>query len=115
MTKTEVQEFVKQTMEASSCCQEAKDACAAYLSAVGTEDEKAKAEALVKELKEDVGDIDGCIDFLGSDLAKQIYGDGQPAALAGAQKAKAAGEKYCVCPACQAGSKVIENAEAIVG
>lgn len=31
-----------------------------------------------------------------------------------AKKAKAAGEKYCMCPACQAGGKVLDNADAIL-
>ena len=109
MAEAEVQDYVKKTMEAPSCCPEAKRAAADYLAAVGTPEEK--AAALITELKEDVGDIDGCIGFYESDAAKQIFGDGQAEALAGA---KAAGEKYCVCPACQAGSKVIENAEAIL-
>lgn len=115
MTKAEVQEYVKKTMEAGTICEEAKKACEEYLAAVGTADEKAKAAALVEELKEDVGDIDGCIAFYESDIAKQIFGDQLPAALDGAKKAKAAGEKYCVCPACQAGSKVLENAAEILG
>lgn len=115
MTKAEVQEYVKKTMEAGSCCEEAKKACEEYLAAVGTADEKVKAAALVKELKEDVCDIDGCIAFYESDMAKQIFGDQQPAALEGAKAAKAAGEKYCVCPACQAGSKVLDNADVILG
>ena len=37
-----------------------------------------------------------------------------PAALEAAKKAKAAGEKYCMCPACQAGGKVLDNADAIL-
>lgn len=114
MTKAEVQEYVKKTMEAPTCSQEAKDACADYLAAVGTKEEKVKAEALVAELKEDVGDIDGCIAFYESDMAKQFLGDKLPEALAGAKAAKAAGEKYCVCPACQAGSRVLENADVIL-
>lgn len=114
MTKAEVQEYVKKTMEASSCSQEAKDACATYLASVGTDNEKLEAQALICELKEDVGDIDSCISFYESDTAKQIFGDQLPAALEGAKKAKAAGEKYCVCPACQAGSKVIEHADVLL-
>ena len=115
MTKSEVQGLVRETMMAPSVSPEAKAACADYLAAIGTEEEKAKAEALVAELKEDVGDIDGCIDFLGTDIAKQIYGDALDGVLAGAKAEKAAGGKYCVCPACQAGSKVVENAEALLG
>ncbi len=114
MTKSEIQEYVKKTMEAPSCSQEAKDACAKYLEAIGTNSEKAEAEALIAELKEDVCDIDGCISFYESEAAKQIFGDQLPAALEGAKKAKAAGEKYCVCPACQAGGKVLDNANVLL-
>lgn len=114
MTKTGVQEYVKKEMEAPSFCPEAKAACEAYLTAVGTANEKKKAEALVEELKEDVCDIDDCIGFYGTDMANEIYGDQLPAALEAAKKAKAAGEKYCMCPACQAGGKVLDNADAIL-
>ena len=115
MTKAEILELVKVTMTASSCCPEAKAACADYLAAVGTEDEKTKAEILIAELKEDLTDIDACIDFLGTDFAKQIYGDSLDAVLAQSKAVKAAGEKYCVCPACQAGSKIVENADVLLG
>ena len=53
-------------------------------------------------LEESITDIDGCISFLESDMGKQIYGDAQPQAVAGAKEAKAKGDTICTCAACPA-------------
>ncbi len=110
MTKAEYKETVQKIMEAPSCCPEAKAACQAYLDAAGTDQESAAARALVQELKEDVCSIDDCIAFLESDMGKEIYGDGQAAAVKGAKESKAAGGKYCTCPACSNGAIILDNA-----
>ena len=114
MKKEEVIAKIRELVAAPTVCDEAKAAGEAYLKAVGTADEKASAKALIDELKEDVGTIDSCIAFYKSDIGKQIYGDTVPAQIAAAEKAKAAGERYCMCPACQAGGPILDNAEAIL-
>lgn len=114
MTKEEVIAKVKELVAAPTICDEAKEVGEKYLAAVGTADEKALAKALIEELKEDVGSIDSCIEFYKSDIGKQIYGDKVPAQIEAAGKAKAAGERYCLCPACQAGGLILDNADAIL-
>lgn len=114
MTKEEVIAKVKELVAAPTVCPEAKEAGEKYLKAVGTADEKESARALIQELKEDVGDIDSCIAFCKSDFGKQIYGDQVSAQIEAAEKAKAAGERWCLCPACQAGGPVLDNADLIL-
>ena len=99
---------VEEMIAAPSCCQEVKDAANEWLATYDNGNtNQAAAKKLIETLEESVGDIDGCIGFLSSDFAKQIYGDGQPAALAAAQEAKANGEKVCTCGACQAGAQIL--------
>ena len=65
---------------------------------------------LVDELKEDVLGIDDLIAFAGSEEGKNVFGaEGAAAMKSDAEKAKAAGEKYCTCPACQAGGKILDH------
>lgn len=114
MSKEEVIAKIRELVAAPTICPEAKEAGEKYLAAVGTADEKAAARALIEELKEDVGTIDDCLGFYHSDVAPQIFGDALPGQIEAAEKAKAAGEKYCICPACQAGGPVLDNAEVIL-
>lgn len=111
MTKTEVKENVKKMMTAGSCCPEAKAVGEAYLKAADTDKEHAAAEALLQELKEDVTTIDEIIGFIQTDDAKQAFGEAQAAGmLDAAKKSKAAGGKWCICDACQAGGALLDHA-----
>ena len=59
--------------------------------------------------------IDGLIGFAGSEHAKHIFGEeGAQKLLAHAQEVKAAGGKYCDCPACAAGAVLLENRELLL-
>ena len=50
------------------------------------------------------------ITFARSDMGRKLLGAEQAAKMAALGKdLKAKGEKYCFCPACQAGSKIYEN------
>ena len=80
-----------------------------YLNAVGKADEKEKFDKYIEYLKGSVSSIDACIGFLASDMGKQIYGDKRDEALKFAEDKKAAGEKVCTCPACQAGDVILKN------
>ncbi len=115
MTKQEAIEEVKKLVAAPSVCPEAKAAGEAYLKAVGTDGEKAAAEALLKELAEDVTSVDDLIALTESEHGVKIFGaDGAKALKEQAEKAKAAGGKYCVCPACQSGGALLDNREALL-
>ena len=86
-----------------SACKEVKEAAQNYLDAAGTEKEADAATAYVKELEADIMPIDGLISFAGSDMGAQVFGaDGAKKILAHAEEIKAAGAKYCDCPACAA-------------
>lgn len=61
----------------------------------------------IKEAQEDVCSIDDYLGFVGSAAAKNIFGDALPGMIEAGQKAKAAGEKHCLCDACQNGAKII--------
>ena len=99
---------VIEMMEAPSCCAELKEAAQAWLDTYDDGNANQEpARKLIAVLEESVGDIDGCIAFLGSDFAKQIYGDAQPAALAAAEEAKRNGRKVCTCKACDLGAQVL--------
>ena len=105
---------VKEVMDAYSCCAELKEACRKYLDAVGTDGQKAAAEALIAELKEDVQPLAGVREFFASEAGAQGFGAEQAAKMtAMADEKLAAGETICFCPACQAGHAVLENQEAL--
>ena len=65
----------------------------------------------MQEIREDVATIEHVIEFFESPQAKQIFGAEQARAMAEhAHAVKAAGGKWCDCPACTAGLKILDNA-----
>lgn len=104
--KAKVQELVN----AATVCPEAKAAGEAYLAAYGTPKQADAAKALIAELKEDVGSIDNAIAFGSSERGRQILGDNAEGFVKAAKASKAAGGKYCVCPACKAGGEILDHA-----
>lgn len=115
MNKIELTRTVKEMIAAPSCCRELKDAGQNYLNALGTDAEKAATAALLQELKDDVSTLDQTIPFFESELGTQIFGAERARAMAAhACEIKAQGAKWCDCPACAAGVKILENASALV-
>lgn len=105
MTKQEIIEKVNELIAAPMCNPELRKAAEDYLK---SQDEKNRA-ALVKKLEENVCSIDETIGFASSDAGKNIFGVEQAANMVKlGNELKAKGEKYCFCPACQAGSKIWE-------
>ena len=112
MTKQELIKTAKTLIAAPSCCQPLKAAAQAWIDAVGTAGEKAAADALLAELKEDVCTIDDVIPFFESPRAVQYFGEEKAKELAAvAHKTKADGGKWCICAACAAGAKLLENSD----
>ena len=109
MTVNEKKELVNAVISSHTACPELKKACELYLAALGTENEKASAEALIAELNEDVNSIDDTLNFLKSDIAKNIVGDKLDLLLAEALNAKANGVTVCTCDGCQAGFAILEK------
>jgi hypothetical protein len=114
MSTDKVAEKIKELIAAPTCCAELKTVAQEYLAAVGTANEKVAGKKLVAELGEDVETIDELIEFLSSERGAQILGnDAAASMLAQAKKVKAAGGKYCFCPACTAGKALLDMRDEI--
>ena len=106
--KKEVMNYVvgktHELMEAPSCSKEAKDAAQAWLDAVGTEKEAEETKKYIEELEADIMPVDNLIAFAESEMGAKVFGGAEAAkGVAEHGKAiKAAGAKYCDCPACAA-------------
>ncbi len=110
MNKQEILAKVNELIAAPSVCAPLKSAAQAYIKA----QDKPTADALVKALAENVNSIDETIALCESDMGKQIFGADIASAMAKkGHELKAAGEKFCFCPACQAGSVIYEHREAL--
>ena len=110
MNKQEILAKVNELIAAPTVCAPLKAAAEAYVKA----QDKATADALVKALAENVNSIDETIGFAASDMGKKIFGEETAAFMVKkGNEVKAAGGKYCFCPACQAGSAIYEHKEAL--
>ena len=111
MNKNEMIRTVKEMIAAPSCCPELKAAGEKWLAAVGTAEEKSAGAALLAEVKENVSAIEHTIEFFESETAARIFGAEKAKAMAAhAREVKANGAKWCDCPVCAAGVKIMENA-----
>ncbi len=109
--KEYVIEKVKEMMSAHSCCAEAKAAAQAWLDAIGTDREAEQAKNLIAELEEDLMPIDQLIAFAESEAGAGVFGDKAAEVAEHAKAVKAAGGKYCDCPACAAVEAVLARKE----
>lgn len=110
MKKSELIQTVNTMIAAPSCCQELKAAGQKWLDAVGTDRENAAWSALLAEVKEDVCTLEETIPFFESELGTQIFGPEKARALAAhAREIRAQGAKWCDCPACAAGVKILDS------
>ena len=112
----EVLDFVvKKThelMDAASCSSEAKAAAQVWLDAVGTDREAAETAKYSAELEADIVTVDGLISFAQSEAGASVFGaDNAKNIAAHAREIKAAGAKYCDCPACAAVEAILEKKE----
>ena len=101
---------VEQLIALPGCCAELKAAAQNWLDTYGdTNANQAAAAAFIKELEEDILPVDDCIEFLGSDHAKQLFGDKAEGMLAHMKQIKAEGAVHCDCPACSLASEILEK------
>lgn len=111
--KKEVLDFVaeksKELMAAPSCSQEAKDAAQAWLDAVGTDSEAEETRKYLAELEEDIVTVDGLIAFAKSEAGAKVFGADAPGVAKHGEEIKAAGAKYCDCPACAAVEAILSK------
>ena len=104
-----VVEKSKELMSASTCSSEAKAAAQAWLDAVGTDRE-------AEELEADIMPIDGLIGFAESEHGAQVFGADKALEVAAhAREIKAAGAKYCDCPACAAVEAILDKKDILLG
>ena len=107
MTK-EVQQYViersKELIAAATACQEVKDAAQKGIDSVGTENEAEETRKYIEELEADIVTVDGLISFAESEMGAKVFGGEEQAkgVAAHGREIKAAGAKYCDCPACAA-------------
>lgn len=116
----EVRDFViektKDLMAAHSCSAEAKAAAQAWLDAAGTEKEAEETARYIEELEADIMPVDNLIAFAESEMGAKVFG-GEEAAKGVAEhgrQIKAAGAKYCDCPACAAVEAILAKKDRIL-
>ena len=113
--KKEVLDFVveksKELMAAPTCSQEARDAAKAWLDAAGTDREAEETKKYIAELEADIMPVDNLIAFAESEMGAKVFGGAEAAkGVAEHGKAiKAAGAKYCDCPACAAVEAILSK------
>lgn len=117
----EVREYIadksKELMAAFSCSQEAKDAAQKWLDAAGTEKEAEETKAYIAELEADIVTVDGLISFAESEMGAKVFGGEEKAkgVAAHGRELKAAGAKYCDCPACAAVEAILAKKDEMLG
>ncbi len=110
-----VVEKTKELIDAPTCSSETKEAAKKWLDAVGTENEAAETKNYIAELEEDIMPIDNLIAFAGSDAGAQVFGaDNARNVAAHAREIKAAGAKYCDCPACALVEVILDKKDALL-
>lgn len=110
-----IREVIEAMINAPTCYSELKNAGQEYLDSIGKENEKEVAKKLIAETEADIELIDDVLQFFESDKGKAFFGEDQAAALAKkAREVKAAGGKYCFCPACTAGLELLERKDEIL-
>ncbi|MDO4545949.1 MAG: molecular chaperone Hsp90 [Bacillota bacterium] len=103
-------EKTKALMEAPTCSPETKEAAQSWLDAVGTDKEQAETKSYIQELEADIMPIDQLIGFAGSEAGAEYFGAETAAGIvAHAEEIKAAGAKYCDCPACAIVAEILEK------
>lgn len=114
-TLSYVVEKTHELMDAVTCSAETKEAAKAWLSAVGTENEADQTKKYVAELEEDIMPVDNLIAFAQSDAGAHVFGaDHAKVVAAHAKDIKAAGAKYCDCPACAAVEAILEKKDLLI-
>lgn len=115
-TRKFVEEKTQEILKASSCCPELKEMAEKWLAAEGTSEEEKVTIEYLQELSEDVLPIDALIAFASSEKGEEVFGAEQAKAMAEqGVKAKEAGAKHCICPACTAGGAILDKKEEILG
>lgn len=115
MNQEVLKELIEKTEElknASTCCQEVKDAAQTWLEALGSDQEVEATTAYFNVLEENIVCIDDLIALAGSEKGIQYFGAETAKNIETHAKAiKANGAIYCDCPACSAVAAMLEKKE----
>lgn len=116
-TRNYVTEKTKELMAAFSCGKEAKEAAQAWLDAAGTDREKEETAKYVAELEADIMPLEQLIAFARTEAGAGVFGGTEAAegVAKHGEELKAAGKKYCDCPACAAAEAILEKKEEMLG
>lgn len=105
-----VVEKTRELIAAPTCSSETKAAAQKWLDAVGTDAQKEETQKYIEELEADIMPIDMLIGFAGSEKGSDYFGAETAAAIvADAKEIKAAGAKYCDCPACSIVEEILKK------
>ena len=108
--RASVADKVKELAAIPYICDDLRNKCNAWLDTMEDGEANAAAtKALIEELYEDVMTVDDVIAFFGSEEGKAHFGDKAAEMLSHAEGLKAAGKKYCDCPACSLGEAILEK------
>ncbi len=110
-----VKEKTNELINAPTCSGEIKAAAQAWFDALGTAGEGEETKKYIAELEADIMPIDNLIAFAGSPAGAQYFGEKTAKGIvAHCQEIKAAGAKYCDCPACAAVAAILEKKDAML-
>ena len=116
MDQNELVQTVREMIAATSCCKELKEAGQNWIAAADADAKKAAGAILLQEIRESISTIDHVIEFFESPQGIQIFGaERAKAMVAHAREVKAQGGKWCDCPACAAGLKILDHASLLLG
>ena len=106
----ELTEKTRALIDAPTCSSETKEAAKRWLDAVGTDAEAEETKKYIAELEEDIMPIDTLIAFAGSEQGISYFGAEAAAGIAAhAKEIKAAGARYCDCPACAIVEEILRH------
>lgn len=110
-----VTQKTRELIASPTCSAEARQAAEAWLAAVGTANEAAETQKYIAELEEDIVTVDGLIAFASSEAGVKVFGAEKAKEVAAhGREIKAAGAKYCDCPACAACAAILEKKELLL-
>ena len=104
-----VTEKTQELIDASTCSSEARTAAQNWLDALGTENQVAQTQKYIAELEADIMPIDNLIHFAESDNGSKVFGENARNVAEHAREIKAAGAKFCDCPACAAAEAILDK------
>jgi len=99
-------------IQAPHCHADLQGKAKAWLDAIGKENEAEELKNYIAELEADVMDLDHVLELLEQEKVRKYFGEQYAmAAWGNAKRRKAAGEKWCACPACEAALLVLSRKE----